>query len=70
VSTQPTREVLGKGGEHGAFRPGPPRADPELAAQHRILMAQREQLDTLGRLRPRQQKKQSEKPEEDQVEHA
>jgi hypothetical protein len=48
VSTQPTREVLGKGGEHGAFRPGQPRADPELAAQHRILMAQREQLDILG----------------------
>ncbi|WP_277029781.1 hypothetical protein [Actinacidiphila oryziradicis] len=48
MSTQPTREVLGKGGEHGAFRPGQPRADPELAAQHRILMAQREQLDILG----------------------
>ncbi|WP_164836068.1 hypothetical protein [Actinacidiphila soli] len=70
MSAQPTREVPGQGGEHGALRPGQPRPDAELSAQHRILVAQREQLDVLGCIRAREQQEQCEESEEDQVEHA
>ncbi|MFF1400422.1 hypothetical protein ACFVZD_42500 [Streptomyces sp. NPDC058287] len=49
---QPALQVPGQGGEHGAVRPPQAWPDAELAAQHRHLMAQREELDVLGRFRP------------------
>ncbi|MEV6948097.1 hypothetical protein AB0N07_40460 [Streptomyces sp. NPDC051172] len=60
----------GEGGEHGAVRPGEVWPDAELAAQYRVLVAQREQLSVLGLLRAGEQQEQSEESEEDQVEHA
>ncbi|MDL5199532.1 recombinase family protein [Streptomyces sp. ALI-76-A] len=59
-----------EGGEHCAVRPGEVWSDAELAAQHRVLVAQREQLGVLGLLRAGEQQEQSEESEEDQVEHA
>ncbi|MEU2616579.1 hypothetical protein ABZ642_00195 [Streptomyces sp. NPDC007157] len=60
----------GEDGEHGAVRPGEEWPDAEQAAQHRVLVAQREQLGVLGLLRAAGQQEQSEKSEEDRVEHA
>jgi hypothetical protein len=52
VPAQPARKVPGQGGEHHAVRPREARPDAEPAAQDRDLVAQREQLDVLGLLRP------------------
>src|SRR5258708_4261946 len=68
VAAQPGRQVPGEGGEHGAVRPRQVRPGAELSAQYRDLVAQHEDLDILGILRPRQQQEQSEQPDEDQVE--
>jgi hypothetical protein len=57
--------VAGEGGEHRAVRPAEARSDAEPAAQDRVLVAQREDLDVLGLLRARQQQEQSDEPEED-----
>jgi hypothetical protein len=62
--------VSGQRCEHGAVRPGKAWPDAEPAAQDRVLMAQRKQLDILGALRAGEQQEQSEEPQEDQVEHA
>jgi hypothetical protein len=69
VMAQPGREVSGEGGEHGAVRPRQVRPGAQLAPQHRDLVAQCEELNVLGILRPGQQQDQSEEPDEDQVEH-
>jgi hypothetical protein len=70
VAAQCARQAPGEGGEHGAVRPRQARPGAELSTQHRDLVAQHEDLDVLGILRPRQQQEQSEEPDEDQVEHA
>jgi hypothetical protein len=69
VAAQSAREVAGEGGEHGAVRPRQVRPGAQLAPQHRDLVAQCEELNVLGILRPGQQQDQSEEPDEDQVEH-
>ncbi|WP_246144506.1 hypothetical protein [Actinacidiphila oryziradicis] len=70
MAAQSGRQVSGQGGEHRTLRPRQARPRAELPAQHRDLMAQREQLGLLDRLRTRQQQKQPEESVEDQVEHA
>jgi hypothetical protein len=70
VPAQVGWQVPGEGCEHGAVWPGETRPCAELAAQHRVLVTQREQLDVLGVLRAGEQQEQSEEPQEDQIEHA
>jgi hypothetical protein len=71
VAAQSARQVPGEGGEHGAVRPRQVRPGAELSTKDRDLVAQHEDLDVLGLLRPRQQQEQeqSEQPAEDQAEH-
>ncbi|MCW2903841.1 MAG: hypothetical protein JWO67_6106 [Streptosporangiaceae bacterium] len=70
VPAQVGWQVPGEGCEHGAVWPGEMRPYAELAAQHGVLVTQREQLHVLGLLRAGEQQEQSEEPQEDQVEHA
>ncbi|MFC4034705.1 hypothetical protein ACFO3J_25020 [Streptomyces polygonati] len=70
MTTQPARQVLAEGGEHGAVRPHQARPGAEMSTQYRDLAAQREEFNIPGILRPRQQQEQSEEPDEDQAEHA
>ncbi|WP_377273697.1 helix-turn-helix transcriptional regulator [Peterkaempfera sp. SMS 1(5)a] len=48
MPTQPRRQPPGESSEHGALRPGQPRADTELPTQHGNLVAQGEQLYVHG----------------------
>jgi hypothetical protein len=52
VATQPAREVPGEGGEHSAVRPCQVRPCDELSSQYRDFVAQCEELNVLGILRP------------------
>jgi hypothetical protein len=70
VVAQAGRQASSERGEHRAVCPRQARPRVELPAQHRDLVAQREQLDVLGRLRARQEQEEPEEPVEDQAEHA
>ncbi|MER5914276.1 hypothetical protein ABT124_28305 [Streptomyces sp. NPDC001982] len=48
MPAQSAWQVPGQSCEHGAVRPGKAWPDAELAAQHRVLVAEREQFDVLG----------------------
>jgi hypothetical protein len=52
VAAQAAREVPGEGGEHGAVRPRQARPGAELPAQYRDFVAQCEELNVLGIVRP------------------